>query len=196
LTFLRKCGRVVCNSCSPHRITIPYQYIVQPPIEGVSTGPQSGFPRPTIDSARAGSSREVASLGGGERVRLCNPCVPDPNIAPPQPSLNDPSQLFPSPNRSSRSASAASYSYSQYQQQHSTSRPTSNVEAFNEAIRSAPRRPRESSLLGPTNPQYASYRDQTISSRGLEGYDTRSRSSTVCSTFIPFTTSRPYIFTY
>lgn len=26
----------------------------------------------------------VESLGGGERVRLCNPCVPDPNIAPPQ----------------------------------------------------------------------------------------------------------------
>lgn len=27
----RKCGRVVCNKCSPHRITIPYQYIVRPP---------------------------------------------------------------------------------------------------------------------------------------------------------------------
>lgn len=23
-------------------------------------------------------------FGGGDRVRLCNPCVPDPNVAPPQ----------------------------------------------------------------------------------------------------------------
>lgn len=27
----RKCGRVVCGMCSPHRITIPREYIVQPP---------------------------------------------------------------------------------------------------------------------------------------------------------------------
>ncbi|EHA25918.1 hypothetical protein ASPNIDRAFT_143971, partial [Aspergillus niger ATCC 1015] len=25
----RKCGRVVCASCSPHRITIPRQFIVR-----------------------------------------------------------------------------------------------------------------------------------------------------------------------
>ncbi|KAJ9157567.1 FYVE zinc finger protein [Pleurostoma richardsiae] len=60
----RKCGRVVCASCSPHRITIPYQYIVQPPGEG-------GY-------------ADFSSIGGGERVRLCNPCVPDPNTTPPQ----------------------------------------------------------------------------------------------------------------
>ncbi|KAK0630017.1 FYVE zinc finger-domain-containing protein [Bombardia bombarda] len=65
----RKCGRVVCNSCSPHRITIPYQYIVQPP----------GTPRIVSSSP----FREFG-VGGGERVRLCNPCVPDPNTAPPQ----------------------------------------------------------------------------------------------------------------
>lgn len=75
----RKCGRVVCNSCSPHRITIPHQYIVQPP----------GTPRvlaPRFPSALGGESSftDFSVLGGGERVRLCNPCVPDPNTAPPQ----------------------------------------------------------------------------------------------------------------
>ncbi|CAG8955468.1 hypothetical protein HYFRA_00010335 [Hymenoscyphus fraxineus] len=80
----RKCGRVVCNACSPHRITIPYQYIVQLPVEGVPEPSASSRTRPARDPARAGSAAEVASLGGGERVRLCNPCVPDPNTAPPQ----------------------------------------------------------------------------------------------------------------
>jgi hypothetical protein len=75
----RKCGRVVCNSCSPHRITIPYQYIVQPP----------GTPRvlaqryPSVTSMDSGFS-DFSTLGGGERVRLCNPCVPDPNTTPPR----------------------------------------------------------------------------------------------------------------
>lgn len=77
--YHRKCGRVVCNSCSPHRITIPHQYIVQPP----------GTPRvlaPRFPSALGGESSftDFSVLGGGERVRLCNPCVPDPNTAPPQ----------------------------------------------------------------------------------------------------------------
>ena len=75
----RKCGRVVCNSCSPHRITIPYQYIVQTPSEAGTISAR----RPTLE-AGAGSSADVQGLGGGERVRLCNPCVPDPNTAPPQ----------------------------------------------------------------------------------------------------------------
>lgn len=62
----RKCGRVVCGACSTHRITIPYEYISRPP----------------------GYLEDEAFLAtyhtGGERVRLCNPCVPDPNVAPPQ----------------------------------------------------------------------------------------------------------------
>jgi hypothetical protein len=49
--------------------------------------PPNSRRRPTLDSARAGSSLEVENLGGGERVRLCNPCVPDPNVAPPQTPL-------------------------------------------------------------------------------------------------------------
>ena len=64
----RKCGRVVCATCSPHRITIPRQYIVQPPslLEqdfGIAPEPESPVSR---------------ALGGGAVVRVCNPCVPDP----------------------------------------------------------------------------------------------------------------------
>ena len=62
----RKCGRVVCNACSPHRITIPRQYIVLPdPSEYTARDPDS----PTTRNP---------ALGGGEVVRVCNPCVPDP----------------------------------------------------------------------------------------------------------------------
>ncbi|KAI0163545.1 putative A kinase anchor protein [Pestalotiopsis sp. NC0098] len=71
----RKCGRVVCNSCSPHRITIPNQYIVRPPWDMRSIPPYVGY--------------------GGERVRLCNPCVPDPNVTPPQPQLSPSSPPYP-----------------------------------------------------------------------------------------------------
>lgn len=73
-----KCGRVVCNSCSPHRIIIPYQYIVRAP------GAEMNLP-PFLEEGYGGSGYfDGNSLAGGERVRLCNPCVPDPNIAPPQ----------------------------------------------------------------------------------------------------------------
>ncbi|RDW73993.1 hypothetical protein BP5796_07435 [Coleophoma crateriformis] len=71
----RKCGRVVCGSCSQHRITIPYEYIARPPTY-------------LIDEDFLALDRYRT---GGERVRLCNPCVPDPNIAPPQvPSSQEP----------------------------------------------------------------------------------------------------------
>ncbi|EFX02655.1 fyve domain containing protein [Grosmannia clavigera kw1407] len=86
-------------SCSPHRITIPYQYIVHPPgwysfrtqaaaAASVGDGGVGGFGNSPID---------VSTLGGGERVRLCNPCVPDPNIAPPHTAWSsDLASLFPS----------------------------------------------------------------------------------------------------
>ncbi len=67
----RKCGRVVCSSCSPHRITIPHQFIVHPPTEASS---RPGF---------AHRDTEAFSTFGGTKVRLCNPCVPDPNTLPP-----------------------------------------------------------------------------------------------------------------
>ncbi|KAG9248538.1 hypothetical protein BJ878DRAFT_538257 [Calycina marina] len=99
----RKCGRIVCNACSPHRITIPFQFIVQPPT--AEPNPVSSQHRPSFDAARANS--EFASLGGGERVRLCNPCVPDPNIAPPQTPSHESPRLPSHPNSHSRSASLA-----------------------------------------------------------------------------------------
>ncbi|CAN9275216.1 unnamed protein product [Alternaria alternata] len=76
-----KCGRVVCASCSPHRITIPRQFIVHPPSESTAnfidlTGEDENAMSPF------GPFRNPA-LGGGEEVRVCNPCVPDPNFSPP-----------------------------------------------------------------------------------------------------------------
>ncbi|KAH8905163.1 FYVE-domain-containing protein [Coniochaeta sp. PMI_546] len=81
----RKCGRVVCDACSPHRITIPYQYIVQPP--GTPRISRGEYPASLI--AGEGGYADFSGLGGGERVRLCNPCVPDPNITPPQAQVQD-----------------------------------------------------------------------------------------------------------
>lgn len=77
----RKCGRVVCANCSPHRITIPRQYIVRAPDEVRLS--RAGL----IDLGEDDGSRFDMyfnpALGGGEEVRVCNPCVPDPNLSPP-----------------------------------------------------------------------------------------------------------------
>ncbi|KAK7950988.1 Zinc finger- FYVE-type [Apiospora aurea] len=103
----RKCGRVVCANCSPHRITIPYQYIVRPP------GDQALLRASGIWDEE-GTMMDFSNIGGGERVRLCNPCVPDPNTTPPQ-SQGQPSAHGPpfSPRsahqRSQSSASVTSY---------------------------------------------------------------------------------------
>ncbi|KAF2815912.1 FYVE-domain-containing protein [Mytilinidion resinicola] len=84
----RKCGRVVCARCSPHRITIPRQFIVCPPLEdldalsphaAISAG-ESNFD--AVPETFSPSALNPA-LGGGEEVRVCNPCVPDPNFSPP-----------------------------------------------------------------------------------------------------------------
>ncbi|KAJ8070447.1 hypothetical protein OCU04_000821 [Sclerotinia nivalis] len=77
----RKCGRVVCNSCSPHRITIPYQYIVQPPDH---PAPYNSVAYNRLHDPQGEGRTNTLEFGGGDRVRLCNPCVPDPNVAPPQ----------------------------------------------------------------------------------------------------------------
>lgn len=68
----RKCGRVVCAACSPHRITIPRQYIVQPPSNMYDAEFAGGVAQQEPDSPVS------RALGGGEVVRVCNPCVPDP----------------------------------------------------------------------------------------------------------------------
>lgn len=73
----RKCGRVVCAACSPHRITIPRQYIVQGPTSSAGL-PTEHQPMPSPQSRH---------LGGGEVVRVCNPCVPDPWTPSVEPDL-------------------------------------------------------------------------------------------------------------
>ena len=93
----RKCGRVVCANCSPHRITIPRQFIVHPPEErtpsvqarmgGIEivdlTNDDENAPSLSPSSPENGRDRGIdPSLGGGQEVRLCNPCVPDPNPLP------------------------------------------------------------------------------------------------------------------
>jgi hypothetical protein len=72
----RKCGRVVCASCSPHRITIPRQFIVRPP------DPPSAIIDLTSSDGDT-SPLSPRNYWGGEEVRVCNPCVPDPNLSPP-----------------------------------------------------------------------------------------------------------------
>ncbi|KAL8948472.1 MAG: hypothetical protein Q9222_005348 [Ikaeria aurantiellina] len=99
----RKCGRVVCANCSPHRITIPRQFIVQLPQDAdqvPATGPPAGVEvvdltedhdgdAPTSqqhcgehDTPQSPIVQIDPALGGGQEVRLCNPCVPDPNPLP------------------------------------------------------------------------------------------------------------------
>ena len=93
----RKCGRVVCANCSPHRITIPRQFIVHPPEERTPSGQtrmggievvdltneDENAPSLSPSSPENGRERGIdPSLGGGQEVRLCNPCVPDPNPLP------------------------------------------------------------------------------------------------------------------
>lgn len=103
----RKCGRVVCAGCSPHRITIPTEYIVQPP------GSQEGSPL----------------MGGAEIVRVCKPCVPDP-WTPPTPQQQQPQQQDgasprPVPNASRRTSET---SQSRYHRTSSVTVPSTNAQ--------------------------------------------------------------------
>ncbi|KAL4930481.1 phosphatidylinositol-3-phosphate-binding ubiquitin-protein ligase [Aspergillus undulatus] len=100
----RKCGRVVCSSCSPHRITIPRQYIVHPPTSdhsGASAIAQRATQIVNLECDDSTQSPVAANpaLGGGEEVRLCNPCVPDPNPEPPAgyPPVRTPGEIGSGP---------------------------------------------------------------------------------------------------
>ena len=102
----RKCGRVVCNDCSPHRITIPRQFIVNPPGLDEHASPRDATTHrsESVDSSGDDVDHNVSSptrynmlqLEGGEKVRLCNPCVPDPQ---PDPLPNYPPLVPDFPNR-------------------------------------------------------------------------------------------------
>ena len=84
----RRCGRVVCNACSPHRITIPRPLIVRPPEQQHALQAiidLTGGDEPSTSPTEQSTTRLVRNdslLEGGEEVRLCNPCVPDPNPIP------------------------------------------------------------------------------------------------------------------
>ncbi|KAF2110986.1 FYVE zinc finger-domain-containing protein [Lophiotrema nucula] len=93
----RKCGRVVCSGCSPHRITIPRQFIVHPPNDPASGANMIDLTSDDESNAMSafGPFRNPA-LGGGEEVRVCNPCVPDPNYSPPPQYSPAPNRPFPS----------------------------------------------------------------------------------------------------
>ena len=107
----RKCGRVVCANCSPHRITIPRQFIVHPPedvipspstvnnagIEVVDLTNDDDAPGEVVNPDQRPQTSEYRidpALGGGQEVRLCNPCVPDPNPLPHVPYLSTTRQTF------------------------------------------------------------------------------------------------------
>ena len=109
----RKCGRVVCANCSPHRITIPRQFIIHPPedanpspgiansagIEIVDLTGDDDAPGEVSNSEERPQSSEYkidSALGGGREVRLCNPCVPDPNPLPHLPYLSRTGHTFDS----------------------------------------------------------------------------------------------------
>lgn len=86
----RKCGRVVCANCSPHRITIPKQFIVQPPsiltssaVTATSTNAENAVSNFAARFVQEVGEYSTAALNGAEVVRVCNPCVPDPNFSPP-----------------------------------------------------------------------------------------------------------------
>ena len=107
----RKCGRVVCANCSPHRITIPRQFIVHPPedatpspstvnnagIEVVDLTNDDDAPGEVVNPDQRPQTSEYRidpALGGGQDVRLCNPCVPDPNPLPHVPYMSTTRQTF------------------------------------------------------------------------------------------------------
>ncbi|KAI4264031.1 MAG: hypothetical protein L6R42_000846 [Xanthoria sp. 1 TBL-2021] len=110
----------ICKTNFGFWITIPRQFIVQPPHdenqtarEGTSAGievvdlteeedagvaSRSNTENP--DTPRSPPVKIDPALGGGQEVRLCNPCVPDPNPLPHLPfGAPDPSAMhsFPRP---------------------------------------------------------------------------------------------------
>lgn len=105
----RRCGRVICDQCSPHRITLPSQCIVRPPYDLAKYRISAFDDLPGAWGAAPDSqdsSTLADALAQAEKVRICKPCVPDP---PPLSSFETPhrtqslppaSEHFDSPQRS------------------------------------------------------------------------------------------------
>ncbi|KAJ6264441.1 hypothetical protein Dda_0587 [Drechslerella dactyloides] len=72
----RKCGRVVCAPCSPHRIVIPKSFVVYPP----NTLEAELLAQTYVDGA---GNRRHSYMGGdtGVEVRICNNCLAGENSA-------------------------------------------------------------------------------------------------------------------
>jgi len=189
LTGGRKCGRVVCNSCSPHRITIPYQYIVQPPTSNAIPSDSISYSR-FLDPNGEGHTTSSLEFGGGERVRLCNPCVPDPNIAPPQINQTGPpiqtSDTRHRPQRYHGRSASSSVATSPVSGP-SVARPTSTSfgtgdERINiqEILQNYPRRPHPSSATRRSTNESTRRANQALQNWYLQDIqNSRSRSSTV-----------------
>jgi hypothetical protein len=171
----RKCGRVVCNSCSPHRIVIPYPYIVRPPFQLDPVRSSNPGSRPHPDPSRTSSFTDVDGLGGGERVRLCNPCVPDPNVAPHQVASPIDQGSVSLSGHHNRSTSAASAPYSTI----SILAPTSPRSPLEDRALNPPRRSRQPTVPGSRPTRGASYHGDQDRLLSLEQPVNRSRSSTV-----------------
>ncbi|KAF2621551.1 hypothetical protein BU25DRAFT_435478 [Macroventuria anomochaeta] len=179
----RKCGRVVCSQCSPHRITIPRQFIVHPPSDGSNgiidlTGDDDMNPMSNF-----GPFRNPA-LGGGEEVRVCNPCVPDPNYSlppqypssashapgqPPQPPARpeySPGAVPPyqRAHRSSSSVHVAPHAAGQGQTQSSRGSFSNRRVSYHDASRSEDRWPSPLPTLGHVYPSHARQHEQSPSS--------------------------------
>ncbi|OWP07054.1 hypothetical protein B2J93_7788 [Marssonina coronariae] len=124
--------------------------------------------RLTLEYGGAGTSTSVENLGGGERVRLCNPCVPDPNTAPPQVAEN---RRRLSQQGRGRSVSETVTS--------NHSRNSTQTPANLSAIYTRQQRQRQPSNLSPSNPTTSSYSESSNSLMRPEDLHIRSRSSTV-----------------
>jgi hypothetical protein len=87
----RRCGRVVCAACSPHRITIPRAFIVRPPkVEVIDLTGDS--PPPSYRQARDDADDE----GSEGEVRICEECL---GTTPRAPAISDISRPVEVPRR-------------------------------------------------------------------------------------------------
>jgi hypothetical protein len=179
----RRCGRLVCGPCSPHRITIPRQYIVHPP-EEEPLNPDGN----TRSRSNTGSSdgHENPALGGGETVRVCNPCVPDPNYGPPPQQQEEQRSPPPStPSSRSRAQTFAANEGTTSSISFARMFGSLNVSDLGQATcQSVPHNARTLSDFGATPPQpterRGSYRPQLHTARyqALNSVPQRPRSST------------------
>ncbi|RVD86812.1 uncharacterized protein DFL_005068 [Arthrobotrys flagrans] len=76
----RKCGRVVCAPCSPHRIVIPRSYVVYPP-----HSIEAELAQTYID---ANGNRRYPDGEEGVEVRMCNECLAGENSSAERMGLN------------------------------------------------------------------------------------------------------------